>query len=84
MVIVVPIFAPMIIGTAFVILSAPPETIATTMAVVAEELWIIEVARRPIMRPVNGFEVVLIRSSAKPFPRSLKESPMRLMATKKR
>ena len=73
---VVPIFAPITIGMAFAIERLPPATRPTTMDVVEEEDWIIEVARIPMNRPTIGFVVVAIRVSANPSPNNLREAPI--------
>lgn len=72
----VPILAPIIIGMAFSILSAPAATIPTTIDVVEEELCTIEVARTPINKPTKGLVVVCINVAEKSFPNNFKESPI--------
>jgi hypothetical protein len=47
----------MITGTALCNVSDPDATMATTIAVVVELLWIIAVTSNPINNPVKGFEV---------------------------
>ena len=79
---VVPMFAPMIIGTALLIESTPEATKATTIDVVVPELWIILVTKIPINKPTKGFEVVAIRPSAKGAPKPLKAWLIRLMLTR--
>jgi hypothetical protein len=56
----------------------------TTIEVVEDELWIREVAKMPINKPTNGLEVVAIRVSAKPLPKSFRDDPIKLMLSKKR
>lgn len=57
LVIVVPMLAPIIIGTAPGSESVPDATSATVSEVVAELLWIMAVTNKPINNPVNGFDV---------------------------
>jgi hypothetical protein len=57
----------------------PELTIPTIIDVVHDELWTILVANIPINRPTKGFDVVLIRSSAKPLPKPLRAVPIRPM-----
>jgi hypothetical protein len=73
LVMVVPIFAPMIIGIDVSSDNAPPATRPTTIDVVVDELCIRLVATIPIINPANGFDVIWINDSAKPLPNSLKE-----------
>lgn len=56
-VIVVPMFAPMMMGMALSNVSAPEATSATTSDVVVELLCNIAVITSPMNRPVNGFDV---------------------------
>ena len=63
---VVPILAPMMMGTAFWMVKIPEATNPTTVQVVVDELCTRLVARMPMKRPTSGFEVVLIRRSANP------------------
>ena len=72
-VIVVPILAPMIIGTALDTVNVPAATKPTVIEVVTELDCIIAVANIPINRPVKGFEVELISILAKPEPKPLRE-----------
>jgi hypothetical protein len=55
---VVPMFAPITIGTALSKFKAPPATSPTTMDVVVEELWIRLVATIPMSNPAKGLEVI--------------------------
>ena len=80
---VVPMFAPIIIGTASAIVMDPAATIATTIEVLVELLWIIAVISKPIKRPIKGLVVAKIRDWAAFFPRCLKASPMRSTANRK-
>ena len=57
-VMVVPMFAPITIGTALSKFKAPPATSPTTMDVVVEELWIRLVATIPMSNPAKGLEVI--------------------------
>ena len=80
----VPMLAPMIMGMALATVRALLPTSPTTMEVVLEELWTTEVDRMPMKRPTMGFEVPAIKASAKPFPNSFIELPMRSMLRRKR
>ena len=80
---VVPMLAPMMMGTALVTVSAPPATMPTTIEVVLDELWISEVASRPIIRPITGLVVVAISCSLNPLPSILKAAPNRAIAHRK-
>jgi ABC-type transport system involved in cytochrome c biogenesis permease component len=57
---VVPIFAPIIIGTALSSESAPEATTATTIEVTVELLWTMAVVSKPINRLINGLAVARI------------------------
>lgn len=48
---VVPMFAPMTMGMALVMVRLPPPTRATTTEVVADELWTMDVERMPTTNP---------------------------------
>ena len=65
-VIVVPMLAPMITPMACVSVSSPAFTKLTTMTVVADDDCIMEVMPRPVITPLNGFDVIADRN-----PRSL-------------
>ena len=80
----VPMLAPMTMGMALATFKAPPATRPTTMAVVEEEDWMIEVERIPINSPTSGLVVVAIRVSAKPSPNILSEAPMSSRLNRKR
>lgn len=68
LVIVVPTFAPMMMGIALSIVMEPDATSATTKAVVVELLWIMAVINRPMNNAVNGFDVAWMMVSAADFP----------------
>jgi len=72
-VIVVPIFAPIIIGIALVTVIVPAATKPTVIEVVTELDWITAVASSPINKPVKGLLVVLINILANPVPKPLRE-----------
>ena len=55
----------------------------TTMEVVLDELWISEVASRPIISPITGLVVVAISCWLNSLPISLKAAPKRAMANRK-
>jgi hypothetical protein len=80
----VPILAPIIIGMALGMVSAPPATRPTTMDVVDDEDWMIDVARIPIKSPTIGFVVVSIRLDANPFPNNFKDAPINSRLKRKR
>ena len=82
---VVPMFAPMIIGTALLSGSGDSgaATSPTIIDVVTEELWTIVVARIPTTRPTSGFWVVEKITSRKSPPSSLNPSPRPLTLTRK-
>ena len=69
-VIVVPMFAPMIIGTACSTDRTPDPTTATIVAVVVLELWTSTVKSTPSARPANGFETPEKSSCSSPPPPS--------------
>jgi hypothetical protein len=68
---VVPMFAPIIMGTAPPKFNAPLLTIPTINEVVVEELWKIVVERIPINKAINGLLVVESMLSANPPPKCL-------------
>ena len=72
-VIVVPIFAPIMIGIELDMVIVPAATKPTVIEVVTELDWIIDVASIPINSPVKGFEVELINILANPAPKPLRE-----------
>ena len=67
-VIVVPMLAPMIIGTACSTDSVPEPTTATIVAVVVLELCTMTVNRTPMASPAKGFETPVKSSSFEPIP----------------
>jgi len=72
----------MIMGIAFEIVITPEPTIPTTIEVVVEEDCTMLVARMPIKRPMNGFDVALIRFSANSLPKPLNAVPIKPMLTR--
>jgi hypothetical protein len=70
------ILAPIMMGIALATFNAPPATNPTTIEVVDEEDWMMEVERIPMNKPTNGLVVVAISVSAKPLPNILREVPM--------
>ena len=78
----VPMFAPMTMGMAPSMVSAPAATRATIMDVVVDELWTCVVASKPTKSPTNGLEVRSMSASAKPLPKSLKDRPIMSRPTK--
>lgn len=64
LVMVVPTFAPIIMGMALCSVIEPEATKATTNAVVVELLWIMAVISNPINNAVNGLDVAKIMVSA--------------------
>jgi hypothetical protein len=60
-------------GMAFATFNAPPATSPTTIDVVEEDDWTMEVARIPMNNPTKGFVVVAIRVSANPSPNNSRE-----------
>ena len=79
----VPMLAPMMIGIAPSMVSAPAATSPTVIEVVVDELCTRLVARMPTRSPTNGFAVRAISSSANPFPKSLNDRPIRSRPRKK-
>ncbi len=79
---VVPMLAPMMMGTAFSIDSMPAATNPTTVEVVMDELWTMLVARIPMKRPTSGLDVVAIRRSEKPAPNISNPVPSNLTLTR--
>ncbi len=77
----VPMFAPMIMGTATSSGRAPAPTAVTTRAVVVDDDWMMAVARTPTNRAMNGLVAKSNRPSAASLPRPLNPSPMTPMAT---
>jgi len=68
--------APMMMGIALGTFNAPPATSPTTIEVVDEDDWMMEVERIPMNKPTKGLVVVAIRVSAKPLPNILREVPI--------
>lgn len=68
LVMVVPIFAPIMMGIALWRVMEPDATSATTKDVVVELLCNIAVVNNPINSPVNGFEVAIKIVSATLLP----------------
>ena len=94
---VVPMFAPMMTPIACRRVMSPEFTKPTTMTVVADELWMIEVITRPVRKPVRGLPVILLsvvrrrlparRSSAWPItfmPKRNRHSPPIISSASKR
>ena len=73
LVIVVPMLAPMIIGTALCRVIEPEATSATTSEVVVELLCNIAVIRSPMNSPVNGLDVANKMVSATFLPRCCRD-----------
>ena len=84
LVVVVPMFAPMIMGIASWIVSASDATSPTTIVVVVDELWIRLVARKPMIRPATGSAAVFSNCSANPRPPILKAVLISSMLKKNR
>jgi len=82
---VVPMFAPMTMGTALAIGSAfsGAATSATIIDVVTDELWTSVVARTPTINAMNGFSVAAKNDSSTSRPRDLNPSPSPLTPTRK-
>jgi hypothetical protein len=83
-VVVVPMFAPMTMGTANSMVRVPEATNPTTMVVVVDELWIMPVATKPMSNPATGSDTMLMSCSAKPRPANLKAELIRSILKKKR
>lgn len=84
LVMVVPMFAPMMMGIALCSVIDPEATSATTSEVVVELLCNIAVIRRPMNKPVKGFEVASKIVSATFLPRCCSEEVMRSSENKNR
>jgi hypothetical protein len=84
LVVVVPMLAPMMMGTANSMVSAPEATNPTTIVVVVEELWIMLVARNPMRSPASGSDAVLRSCSARPLPLILNAALINSILAKKR
>jgi hypothetical protein len=74
----------MMIGMALATFKAPPATKPTTIDVVKEEDWTMEVERIPTNSPIKGLVVVVISASARPCPSILRDAPMSSMLKRKR
>jgi hypothetical protein len=83
-VVVVPIFAPMMMGMASSMERVPDATSPTTIVVVVEELWMMPVATNPRMSPATGSDTVLMSCSANPLPAILKAVLINSILEKKR
>jgi hypothetical protein len=81
---VVPTFAPMMMGTALCNVTDPDATSATTMDVVAELLCSIAVTSRPINKPVKGFDVARNIDPVMFFPMFCNDVVMRSSENRKR
>ncbi len=82
---VVPTLAPMITWIACPSVISPEFTKPTTITVVAEELWMIEVTPRPVRKPAALFCVSLPRSVFRLFPALLsRESPITFIPKRNR
>jgi len=84
LVIVVPMFAPMIIGTALCRVIDPDATRATTSDVVVELLCSIAVMRSPMNNPVNGLDVANSIVSATFFPKCCSDDVIKSSANRNR
>ena len=84
LVMVVPILAPMIIGTALGKVIEPEATSATTSDVVVELLCNIAVMRSPMNNPVNGLEVANKMVSATFLPRCCRDEVIKSRENKNR
>ena len=82
---VVPIFAPIIMGMACRKVISPELTKPTTITVVAEELWITAVTPSPVSKPIKALLVSRLKMFLSPLPaRRSKESPIMLIPNKNR
>lgn len=79
---VVPIFAPMIMGTASTKVIEPEATAVTIILVLVELLCIRAVISSPIKRPINGLDDANMIDSTVLLLRCLKESLIRSRANK--
>ena len=83
-VIVVPMFAPMIMGTAASMESTPAPTSPTSVAVVTDEDCTSTVARMPANSPASGLSTLSSSPSVKSAPSSLMPASSIEMPTRKR
>ena len=81
---VVPILAPMIIGTALCKVMDPEATSATTIDVVVELLCNIAVMRSPMNNPINGLEVANKMVSATFLPKCCRDDVIKSRENKNR
>jgi len=81
---VVPMFAPIIIGTAFLMFSVPAAISPTMVDVVKDEDWTTAVERSPTANPTMGLAVFWIKASATPFPMRKKALDISSMLKKKK
>ncbi|GAA0892544.1 hypothetical protein GCM10009122_22230 [Fulvivirga kasyanovii] len=84
LVMVVPMLAPMIIGTASIKLIDPEATAATIKVVLVELLCIRAVISKPMKSPMNGFDAAFNMDSMASLPRCLNESLIRSIENKNR
>ena len=84
LVIVVPMLAPMIMGTALWMVIEPDATSATVSDVVVELLCNMAVVRSPINSPVKGFDVAKSIVSATFFPKCCSDEVIRSSANRNR
>jgi len=80
----VPMLAPMIIGMADDVSKTPPATMPTTIQVVDDDDWIIEVDKIPIKKPTIGLLVVWISDLANSLPNIFSEDPINSRLKKNR
>jgi hypothetical protein len=80
----VPMLAPIMMGIALLTFKAPPATKPTTIDVVKEEDWTIDVERIPTNSPIKGLVVVVIRASARPWSSILSDAPISSILNRKR
>ena len=78
----VPTFAPMMIGIARATSRPPAATRPTVIDVIDDELCMKLVARVPMKRPTNGFDVAASSCSTTPSPRRSNARPMSARLTK--
>jgi hypothetical protein len=83
LVIVVPMLAPIMIGTAPCTVIEPEATNATSIDVVVELLCNTAVTRRPMNSPLNGFIVASPMTSLSPEPILYREATINLIAKTK-
>ena len=81
---VVPMFAPMIMGTAASTDRTPDPTSPTIVAVDTDDDWTRTVARMPAKRPAIGLATLVNSPSAKSLPKTLMPDSRDLTPTRKR